>query len=311
MGYCRKCGIVLNKENKGEYCPVCRVEVEKKCEWCGKPFIPNHGNEKYCNDEHKLEAKREKTRNRRNLYYKKNKGTAILSQLGTTTMSKHPNKDLDKEKKVIKNEIKKISVTTVYKGKYQYSKKSAKFTAQIQPTGQYGIQLTHNYANLNDYYQTALNYLINQKTDKCPECQERGVTKDMKHAEILCDNCGLVLMGPYDLRVVYPFMEYPKPREKDETIDPMSYYSKPKTSNFNHKKYSRDTTPIRVVCKKCHKPSTIAYNEKEEYRCTVCGSRVMGAGICMPHNFDDEFSRGKEKYISYDMRTTEERLIGE
>lgn len=125
-------------------------------------------------------------------------------------------------------------------------------------------------------------------------------------------------MGPYDLRIKYPFMEYTtsKDEEKEEKDDPMSWYPKPekpihqKNPNSIHT-FSNDKTLVKVICSKCQRPDLIPYNEKYD-GCPVCGGHYMGVGICMPHDFHDEFSPPKrENKIPYDLRTTEQRGIGE
>lgn len=274
-----------------------------------------------------------KTLKRRINYYKRNKQHEILKQIGTTTMSVNPqlcepltylgadipNTEFVEEQLLIHKEVKRNNgVTTVYKGKYSYAKKTTKLTAIDKPVGQYGIQLTHNFATLNDYHKEGLNLILKHQTKKCPDCNQTETTKDQRHAEIQCSNCGLVLIGPYDLRIKYPFMEYTtsKDEEKEEKDDPMSWYPKPekpihqKNPNSIHT-FSNDNTLVKVICSKCQRPDLIPYNEKYD-GCPVCGGHYMGVGICMPHDFHDEFSPPKrENKIPYDLRTTEQRGIGE
>lgn len=274
-----------------------------------------------------------KTLKRRINYYKRNKQHEILKQIGTTTMSVNPqlcepltylgadipNTEFVEEQLLIHKEVKRNNgVTTVYKGKYSYAKKTTKLMAIDKPVGQYGIQLTHNFATLNDYHKEGLNLILKQQKKKCPDCNQTETHKDQRHAEIQCSNCGLVLMGPYDLRIKYPFMEYTtsKDEEKEEKDDPMSWYPKPekpihqKNPNSIHT-FSNDKTLVKVICSKCQRPDLIPYNEKYD-GCPVCGGHYMGVGICMPHDFHDEFSPPKrENKIPYDLRTTEQRGIGE
>lgn len=276
-----------------------------------------------------------KTLKRRINYYKRNKQHEILKQIGTTTMSVNPqlcepltylgadipNTEFVEEQLLIHKEVKRNNgVTTVYKGKNSYAKGRMKFT-HINPkieNYQIGIQITHNYANFNDYSSEFTKTVFKQKTRKCPDCNQTETTKDQRHAEIQCSNCGLVLMGPYDLRIKYPFMEYTtsKDEEKEEKDDPMSWYPKPekpihqKNPNSIHT-FSNDKTLVKVICSKCQRPDLIPYNEKYD-GCPVCGGHYMGVGICMPHDFHDEFSPPKrENKIPYDLRTTEQRGIGE
>lgn len=305
----------------------------RKCAWCGDMFPVKSlfSRDKYC-DEHKKEAMKSKTLKRRINYYKRNKMKEQMRP-GTGNEGPHPNLTnpqtylgvnipftiFIREGEIIKNLLKSNNgVTVVYKGKYSYAKKTTKLTAIDKPVGQYGIQLTHNFATLNDYHKEGLNLILKQQTKKCPDCNQTETTKDQRHAEIQCSNCGLVLMGPYDLRIKYPFMEYTtsKDEEKEEKDDPMSWYPKPekpihqKNPNSIHT-FSNDKTLVKVICSKCQRPDLIPYNEKYD-GCPVCGGHYMGVGICMPHDFHDEFSPPKrENKIPYDLRTTEQRGIGE
>jgi PHP family Zn ribbon phosphoesterase len=54
---------------------------------------------------------------------------------------------------------------------------------------------------------------------------------------------------------------------------------------------------LRIICSKCNKPFTIREEDKETFECpTGDGGHAMGIGVCMPHNYSDEFSnRRKEK----------------
>jgi hypothetical protein len=320
---CQRCGIELRPGHEGLYCYPCQAEVDWKlktkqlfkrtCRGCGDEFLSNIPNKLYCGDKCKKEAEKEVSRKTSQKYYENNKKRLNVEQLGTTSLGPHRRKNFEDEERVIKNTIKKTSVRGVYKGKYSYAKKSMKLTANDHPIGQYGIQLTHNYGTLDDYHKTGLNLILNQKTRKCPDCNQTETNKDTQHAEIQCSTCGLVLMGPYDLRIKYPFMEYPTPPEEPEDIDPNSWYPKPEgyRRNGGFDTISFDTTPIKVICSRCKSSNIIPFNAKKE-GCPECGGHYMGVGICLPHDFNDEFAPPRtENNLNYDLRATEDRGIGE
>jgi hypothetical protein len=319
---CQRCGIELRPGHEGLYCYPCQAEVDwkvktgefKVCQSCGIILYENKGpNHKYC-DDCKEKINEENVRKAKREYYKRNQKSEIMRGIGTTTISPHRNSDFDKEKKIIQNEKNRHkNIRTVYKGKYSYAKKSMKLTAKDHPIGQYGIQLTHNYGTLDDYHKTGLNLILNQKTRKCPDCNQTETNKDTQHAEIQCSTCGLVLMGPYDLRIKYPFMEYPTPPEEPEDMDPNSWYPKPEgyRRNGGFDTISFDTTPIKVICSRCKLSNIIPFNAKKE-GCPECGGHYMGVGICLPHDFNDEFAPPRtENNLNYDLRATEDRGIGE
>lgn len=70
--------------------------TERICEWCGLPYYPKHGNQKYCNDDCARYAELENTRIRMHKYRKLagygNKKTYPFGGLGP-----HPKDDFDAE----------------------------------------------------------------------------------------------------------------------------------------------------------------------------------------------------------------------
>ena len=55
-----------------------------------------------------------------------------------------------------------------------------------------GIQNTHNFATFDDYVNTSITYKLQNRPD-CPECGCNVHIKDLKHVNICCSQCGLVL----------------------------------------------------------------------------------------------------------------------
>ena len=218
MVQCKRCGIELRQDNEGEYCYPCQVDIEtlvrqgelylKKCRWCGGSFTTKIPNKLYCSDKHTKEARKENVRKARNKHYTNNKKRSILSQIGTTTLSKHPNSDFDREKEIIKNELKRTCITTVYKGKSNYSKGKIRFTSLLPKSDeiQLGTQKTHNYATFDDYVQTSISYWMNSE-GSCPECDSGNHLKDVSRCEIACE-CGLLISGAPHPNFVYPDDNY-------------------------------------------------------------------------------------------------------
>jgi DNA-directed RNA polymerase subunit RPC12/RpoP len=278
--------------------------ASKKCEWCGELFEVKSlfSNDKYCN-EHKKEAHKENVRKARNVHYMAYKKVSILSQLGTTTMSKHPDPDFEEEHKLIQKEIKRNKgITTVYKGKRTYNKGFTIFTQfpKINDT-HLGTLITHNYATFTDYSNQHTQNLFNQHITRCLECKSNFIEKDNKHATVNCVDCGLVLLGPPIDGITYPMRIYPMNDNLapifDERYEPL-----PKTK----KETRRDM--VNVLCRTCYNPYTIQLKDKEAFRCD-CGSKVMGSGICLPHEGDGFSEEGYE--TRYDTRLTEDRGIGQ
>jgi hypothetical protein len=67
---------------------------------------------------------------------------------------------------------------------------------------------------------------------------------------------------------------------------------------------------VKVICKSCYSPYTIQLRDKADFRC-ACGNKVIGIGMCLPHDFDDEFKSNDPDGIGYDLRVTESRGIGQ
>jgi hypothetical protein len=176
----------------------------KICNWCGEEFEVNYGNEKYCCDKHRKEAWLESDRKRRRKYYKNNKKRVILSQIGTTTMSPHRNLNFAREIEIVRNEKKKIFVTTVYKGKNNYFKGRIRFTQFIPKTDevQLGTQQTHNYATFDDYVNNSVEYWMTNM-GPCPECESKKRLKDLSRCDVSCE-CGLGIAGAPHSRFKYP-----------------------------------------------------------------------------------------------------------
>lgn len=273
----------------------------KLCKWCGKPILElDAPNQQYHKEQCSKEAEKEKRRARDIKHYSKNKMKKILRP-GTTTIGTKPHQSLDREKEIIGNETirtlgKPKSVGTVYKGKYSYSKGNIKFTNNNNTDPNHnnkppiGIQLTHNYINLDDYVKYSTSLIMDQHIIFCPICDVGRIKKDYIRCEQYCDLCGTVVIGPYgDTTFKYPFMEYPAETIKEEPIDPMSYYKK-EVIEPKKKEYKRPIkTVVHVFCKHCFKPYSIHYYKKEDFRCE-CGGKVVGVGICLPRDYNDEFT---------------------
>lgn len=204
---------------------VTPVTPFKTCEWCNTPFDPTHWNQIYCED-HREEAKKEKTRLRRRAYYQRNRKAQILSQVGTITMGPHPNPDPVRELEIVEKELKKISVTTVYKGKTSYNKGLTTFTTsnfykegvvlEYGDLPPLGIQLTHNYATFDDYVATSVSIWMTSQ-GPCPECESGRHLKDFSRCETACE-CGLLLYG-----APHPKFKYPDDNDESIPLCPMSH----------------------------------------------------------------------------------------
>ena len=276
----------------------------KKCSWCGKEFEIYHHAQKYCCEEHRKEANTENVRKAKTGYYFRNKKSIILKQLGTTTMGIHPNPDFKREQTIISKEKKRTFTSSNYKGVQTYNKGRIKFTFTNPSIENYqlGTLKTHNYANFNDYSSQHTNLILKQNIKHCPECKSDFIVKDKTHAEVSCGSCGLVLLGPPTHGIVYPWKNTACPINEIPDYD-TTYHPYPKVERnlFNEN--------VNVVCKSCFYPYNIPWIFKEFFKCR-CGSKVIGCGICMPHNFKDEFVEITFFEISYDLRVTEARAIG-
>jgi len=228
---CKICGTVLVKVDGSlcEFCYARNKHLIRTCEWCGDEFIVKSAfsQDKYCSDEHKKEAKKDKTNQRVRKYRKQNKLKDNLRTVGTTTISPHPMinsvmkmsctylgvyipyLEFYEEQKLIQNErLRNTSVSTSSKGK-----RNNNFWIDYTGTMEYGskqpigIQITHNYANFNDYFNMAVSYWM-ETSSKCPECGSTHHLRDVSRAEISCE-CGLLLAGPPHRSVTYPTDNYP------------------------------------------------------------------------------------------------------
>ena len=86
---------------------------QAKCEWCGKEYTKNHGNEKYCSYNCKKEAEKEQSRNRRHRWYHRNKHRLSEKErygLGTGTLGPHRHQDTHKEYDAIKKEKQRLKI---------------------------------------------------------------------------------------------------------------------------------------------------------------------------------------------------------
>lgn len=184
------------------------ISIMRKCAWCGEDFPVKSlfSRDKYC-DLHKKEAAKSKTLKRYVKYYKRNKRHEVMRTVGTITNSPHPRigagiyylgvkipfSEFVEEQRIITNMKKgNNSVSTIYKGKKTNNNvwidncKTLEY-GEPQPTG---IQNTHNYATLDDYYHTAKYYLLKNK-GTCPQCGCKDHYKT--DIDVSCAECGLIL----------------------------------------------------------------------------------------------------------------------
>ena len=94
--------IVVEESMSKIYLKECRGDKEN----CLKQFYTHQPNKQYCDSRCRYNSILESNRKSRKKYYQNNKKKSILSQLGTTTLSKHPNHDFEREKEIIKNAAK-------------------------------------------------------------------------------------------------------------------------------------------------------------------------------------------------------------
>jgi len=177
------------------YLRECRGDKED----CKKLFFTTQSNKQYCDSKCRYNSILESNRKSRKKYYKRNKKKSILSQIGTTTLSKHPNPDFEREKTIVENEKKRTFHTTKYKkgltNNYAWIDNCK--TMEYGENQPIGIQQTHNYASFDDYYQFSISLFLSE-TPPCPECGATTQCKDLKRLDVCCTNpkCGLVIKAP-------------------------------------------------------------------------------------------------------------------
>lgn len=182
--------IVVEESMSKIYLKECRGDKEN----CLKQFYTHQPNKQYCDSRCRYNSILESNRKSRKKYYQNNKKKSILSQLGTTTLSKHPNPDFEREEEIIKNEKKRTFHTTKYKKALTNNNIWIDNTQTLEygESQPCGIQNTHNYATFDDYYHTSKHYLLKDK-GKCPEC---GCPDNYKtDIDVSCAFCGLILEG--------------------------------------------------------------------------------------------------------------------
>ena len=84
---------------------------EKKCAYCGKTFTRKHNRQIYCSKECADEAKKQQDTKARLRWVNKNKKRLYQTQLGTRTISQHPNPDPEREAEIIRNEKQRLGLT--------------------------------------------------------------------------------------------------------------------------------------------------------------------------------------------------------
>ncbi len=90
-----------------------KVEIKlpkAKCQYCGKPYKKNHGNQKYCSYNCKHNAKKEQVARARMKHYHNNKqlGGDKVWGLGTSGLGQHRQEDHNIEYQKIQNEKKRL-----------------------------------------------------------------------------------------------------------------------------------------------------------------------------------------------------------
>ena len=178
--------------------------VLKICRWCGIEFEAKYNREMYC-DEHKEIAKKDKTAKRRLEYYKRNKRKITTEQLGTGSLGPHLIKNqivtylggnipftdfIDEGKLIHKNSCNSQSVTRISKSNNTFIDYSG--TIEYGTTQPLGLQNTHKGATFDDYVNMDITYKL-QNRPECPECGSTIHIKNLKHINISCAECGLVL----------------------------------------------------------------------------------------------------------------------
>lgn len=179
------------------------ITRQKICQWPGcTEEITGRGNKKYCS-EHRLEAKRERTRIRAQRHYKNNKLRKKLKNLGSTTSNYHLT----------------LQPGPTYLGQYipfhefycEYLNinklKNITFSKSVRTKGEIaGLNGTHQYVTGDDYHSFNVSYTMQSHTrcinPECPTNQFNGanspilLTRDLKHCETVCQTCGTVLNHP-------------------------------------------------------------------------------------------------------------------
>lgn len=84
--------------------------TERICEWCKDPFVPSHGNQKYCGDICRYEAKRERWRKDSRNYYHKWKDIKKEESLGTGWLSSTPKNNFNDELYEVEKELKRLKI---------------------------------------------------------------------------------------------------------------------------------------------------------------------------------------------------------
>ena len=91
-----------------------KVEIKypkAKCKYCGTTFTKTHNRQVYCSDECRTNAKKEQDTKARLRWVNKNKKRLYQTQLGTRTISQHPNPDPEREAEIIRNEKQRLGLT--------------------------------------------------------------------------------------------------------------------------------------------------------------------------------------------------------
>lgn len=231
------------------------------CEWCGRPLKKEFPNQKYHQGQCSEDARRERERDYWRKYYK-NFGF-LKKKNGTTHLGSHRNESTNAEIRIIKNEM------------YRTFSKTPRL---------YNERESENFSRIYIKIIFSKNLILDKEIKKCPECSGTNILKDYKRAEIFCGSCGLVLLGPSQYGIVFPYKEeYSTPKQEDGKMDDWtSWY-------VNDWKPGKETIPsslndkkVDVICKKCYFPYTIPYSEKQTFHCPLCGSLTMGIGVCRP-----------------------------
>ena len=137
MCKCKFCGkSFVKKSNSQKYCSEsCKREAKKlqdshnshqaytqkkqekpkitaTCEYCGKPFIKSHGNQKYCSKTCSNNRRLEQNAESRMKSYHKNKkrGGDKFYGLGSGGLGPHMHQDWETEKVKINNELKRLKL---------------------------------------------------------------------------------------------------------------------------------------------------------------------------------------------------------
>lgn len=87
-----------------------KITIKKpqaKCQYCGKTYTKNHGNQKYCSYNCKTNAKKEQVARARMKHYYTYKNTSKES-LGSGSLGPHKHTDDTLEYEKIQNELKRL-----------------------------------------------------------------------------------------------------------------------------------------------------------------------------------------------------------